>query len=49
MENNLSKLKTVSSKPLTNDNIIFPKWLIKDNNCIENVNGKSYLIVKGDK
>ena len=49
MENNLTKLKTVSSKPLTNDSIHLPKWLIKDNNCIQNVNGKSYLIVKGNK
>ena len=41
--------KVISKKPLTNDTVFFPKWLIKDINSIENENGKFYLVVNRDK
>ena len=45
----MENLKKISSKPLVKDTLHFPKWLMKDINCIENINGKSYLIIKGNK
>ena len=47
--NNFVNGKVINTKPLKNDNIIFPKWLIKDNNSILNENGKIYLVVHRGK
>jgi len=41
--------KVISTKPLKIDTVLFPKWLIKDNNSILNENGKCYLVVHRGK